>query len=172
MSDDGVVIISGKGVTQRFERRLKHPPERVWAALTEPDQMARWLAEADVDLREGGAIELRWTNGPAVLHGRFVTVDAPHVLEYVGDIHGRLRWELEPDGESGTLLTLTVTRDEGDMLAQTLAGWHSHLDVLERALDGGGGDWDRDADWEPHFARYDDMLSRTAAIRASAPPRS
>ena len=27
----------------RFERRLPHPPEEVWRALTEPDRMAAWF---------------------------------------------------------------------------------------------------------------------------------
>src|SRR4051794_36404325 len=46
----------------RFERRLSHPIDRVWAALTQPAGLVGWLAEADVDLREGGRIELRWLN--------------------------------------------------------------------------------------------------------------
>jgi uncharacterized protein YndB with AHSA1/START domain len=28
----------------RFERRLNHPVEKVWAALTESDRLAEWLA--------------------------------------------------------------------------------------------------------------------------------
>jgi hypothetical protein len=27
----------------RFERRLAHPPEKVWRALTEPDQLRQWF---------------------------------------------------------------------------------------------------------------------------------
>jgi uncharacterized protein YndB with AHSA1/START domain len=46
----------------RFERHLAHPIEKVWAALTEPDRMAEWLAAAEVDLVEGGRVRLTWLN--------------------------------------------------------------------------------------------------------------
>jgi len=32
--------------TLRFERRLAHPPERVWRALTDPAELAIWLVAA------------------------------------------------------------------------------------------------------------------------------
>jgi uncharacterized protein YndB with AHSA1/START domain len=44
----------------RFERRLGHPIEKAWKALTEPDLLAEWLAEADLELLEGGQVGLRW----------------------------------------------------------------------------------------------------------------
>lgn len=48
----------------RFERRLSHPVERVWAALTEPGEMRKWWATADeLELREGGRFTIRWLNG-------------------------------------------------------------------------------------------------------------
>ena len=43
-----------------FERRLRHSPERVWKALTTGEGLACWLAEADIDLRPGGAMELNF----------------------------------------------------------------------------------------------------------------
>jgi hypothetical protein len=46
----------------RFERRLRHPIERVWAALTEPGELVGWLAEAEIELVEGGRVHLRWLN--------------------------------------------------------------------------------------------------------------
>lgn len=44
----------------RFERRLGHPIEIAWKPLTEPDLLAEWLAEADLELFEGGQVGLRW----------------------------------------------------------------------------------------------------------------
>ena len=47
----------------RFERHLRHPIDRVWRALTEPDEIEAWLARADVDLRSrAAAIHLEWLN--------------------------------------------------------------------------------------------------------------
>src|SRR5204863_6188794 len=75
----------------RFERRFDHPIERVWAALTEPEELVAWLADADVDLVKGGRIELRWLNTDdqgniAVLHGTLPALEPLRVIEYLRDI--------------------------------------------------------------------------------------
>ena len=53
---------------------------------------------------------LTWQNtddegNTAVARGTVSALDPPRLIEFDTDIHGRLRWELEPDGE-GTALTL------------------------------------------------------------------
>lgn len=174
-SPDGTVEeIGGKHVL-RFERHLRHPIERVWAALTEPEQIAQWLAEAKLDLVEGGQVMLRWQNrispedaskygivtggqeGPAVLHGTITKLEPPRLLEFAGDIHGVLRWELRQEG-TGCVLTFTSTLPvlEKGMAAQVLAGWHWHLDALAAALAGHPIEWDNWSidDWAGHRDRY------------------
>src|SRR5436853_345373 len=83
-------------------RHLAHPIERVWAALTEPDQLLAWWGDADVDLVEGGRFTMRWLNADdqgnsPVMHATITRLDPPRLLETSGDIHGVLRWELRPD---------------------------------------------------------------------------
>ena len=40
------------------------PPEKVFEALTEPNQLVRWfLSKARVNLRKGGKIEFTWAGG-------------------------------------------------------------------------------------------------------------
>lgn len=41
------------------------PPERVWRAITEADQLTRWFPDkiAEVDLRPGGAFRIEWQDG-------------------------------------------------------------------------------------------------------------
>src|SRR5947209_12849637 len=113
MTDQGVLETrdDGKRVV-RFERQLAHPVERVWAALTAPDQLLAWWGEAKVDL-ERGEFRVRWLNTDE--HGNSVTMDAriteldpPNVLELAGEPHGVLRFELRPH-EGGTALTFTST---------------------------------------------------------------
>jgi uncharacterized protein YndB with AHSA1/START domain len=41
-ADGEVDTCSDVTVVLRFHRHLTHPPERVWAALTEPEQIAAW----------------------------------------------------------------------------------------------------------------------------------
>jgi uncharacterized protein YndB with AHSA1/START domain len=50
--------------TVEREVTYSQPIERVWAALTEPEQMRRWFCSngAEVDLRPGGMIHFRWEN--------------------------------------------------------------------------------------------------------------
>jgi uncharacterized protein YndB with AHSA1/START domain len=178
--EDGVLIESGGKYELRFRRRYDHPIGRVWAALTEPELLTGWLAEAEIDLREGGTVVLRWQNAEqaeevmrregidpdredtaSVLHGTITELDPPRLLEWEGDIHGTLRWELEPDGDA-TVLTFTSTMEELEQRfkSMNLAGWHVHLDILERALGGEPFDWATDWDrwgmprWEQHHARY------------------
>jgi uncharacterized protein YndB with AHSA1/START domain len=162
----GTVQKSDGRYVLRFERRLEHPVERVWAALTEPDELAKWLAQAKLDLVEGGPIELRWQNtdeegNQAVLHGTITRLEPPRLLEYEGDIHGLLRWELREEGD-GTLLTFTnVTPAPEDFLTKALAGWHIHLDHLSDALAGGAVEWPRWSD--QYLGRWTEYRDRYAA---------
>ena len=141
----------GKDVI-RFQRRIPHPIERVWAAITSPEELLGWWGDAEVDLRDGGRFVLRWLNtdddgNRAEMHATITALDPPRLLETEGDIHGVLRWELDPDGE-GTVLTFSSTLDLPDEFRfQTIAGWHFHLDALGEALDGQAYEWSR---WDIH----------------------
>jgi uncharacterized protein YndB with AHSA1/START domain len=140
---DGVLEMreDGKAVV-RFERRLDHPVDRVWAALTTPAEMIRWWGDARVELVEGGAFTVAWLNvddagNRAVMTGRVTSLRPPNELEIDGDVHGTLRWELHPDGD-GTRLRFTSVLDlPEEFRARNMAGWHFHLDALATTLDGG-----------------------------------
>jgi uncharacterized protein YndB with AHSA1/START domain len=148
----------------RFERRLDHPVERVWRAISEPDEIATWLALAELELEEGGRVVLTWQNtddegNTAVARGRVSALDPPRLLEFETDVHGRLRWELEPAGD-GTILTFTAEVElPADFESEVVAGWHIHLDHLEEVLAGGTIDWPNwgrkhRPDWERIHERY------------------
>src|SRR3954469_2142808 len=128
MEDGTVEPTADGGNVLRFERRLAHPVDDVWAALTEPDRIVMWLAEAEVDLREGGSVVLRWLNtddegNSAVMHATITELDPPRVIEYEGDIHGTLRWELAPDGDATVLrFSSTLPALDDDMRLKVLAG--------------------------------------------------
>ena len=102
---DGVLEpATGGRVVLRFRRKIAHPPERVWAALTEPAELIGWWGAAEVDLAEGGRFVLRWLNADdsgnrAEMHATITRLDPPRLLETTGDLHGVLRWELQPDGQ-------------------------------------------------------------------------
>jgi uncharacterized protein YndB with AHSA1/START domain len=152
-TDDGRYLIA-------FERRLAHPPARVWSALTRPEELVAWWGEADVELREGGRFTIRWLNtdeegNSAEMHATIAKLEPERLLVLDGDIHGRLRWELAPDGD-GTLLSFRSTVElEPDFLTKVPAGWHYHLDALADHLEGRASDLVEMPGWERIHAAYE-----------------
>jgi len=171
--DLGTLEIRDGTAVLRYERRLAHPVARVWRALTEPGELRGWLAEADLEPAPGGAVSLRWLNtddqgNVAVARGSVARWEPPHVLELDTDIHGRLRWELAPDGAAGTRLTFTVEHPAlpAEHVTKVRAGWHIHLEHLAAALAGEPVDWARwDAD---HLPRWRQIEARYAAQHTTA----
>jgi uncharacterized protein YndB with AHSA1/START domain len=116
----------------RFERLYDFTPAELWSAITDPDQLARWLARAEVEPGEGGRISLDF-DGDATEGGRILTWDEPRVLEYEWQFSGEeesvVRFELHPQ-EFGTLLVLDHRRLGRSSGMGYAAGWHAHLDAL------------------------------------------
>ena len=140
-ADGGLEVrADGKSVL-RFERRLAHPIERVWAAVTDPDELIAWWGRAQVELEPGGRFSMAWLNvddegNRAEMEATITELDPPRLLELSGDIHGVLRFELAAEGDE-TVLTFTSILDlPGEYRTKVLAGWHFHLDALADALDG------------------------------------
>jgi uncharacterized protein YndB with AHSA1/START domain len=158
-ADGGIEVrADGKSVL-RFERRLAHPIDRVWAALTDPDELIRWWGRAQMELRPGGRFEMAWLNvddegNRAEMEATITELDPPRLLELSGDIHGVLRFELAPDGDA-TLLTFTSTLDLPDEYrTKVLAGWHYHLDALAGSLEGRTTDLVELPGWDAIHERY------------------
>ena len=137
--------------TLRFERRLKHPVEKVWRALTEPAELEHWFPQRveGASSADGGPFvpggKLRFPfREPLMLgdedevvpdfEGEVLEVDPPRLLSYTwaGDV---LRFELIPDGDDGCLLVFTDTFTEHGKAARDGSGWHVCLDGLEARLD-------------------------------------
>lgn len=127
----------------RFERRLSHPVDVVWRAITQPDELEHWFpSRVEVDeLQPGAEMVFRFENmpldAPSTMAGRVTEFDPPRLFEfYWGGDH--LRFELEPVAGSPdeSVLRLTVLLDERDKAARDSAGWHVCLDRLGRQLGG------------------------------------
>jgi uncharacterized protein YndB with AHSA1/START domain len=125
----------------RFERQLSQPVEQVWTALTDPAQLAQWLAPGEIELTLGGRVYLAFTDGDGVIDGRVTAFAPPRLLEFTwtekGDDRGIVRWELTgEDGGTRLVLTHTIPAAARDFGLPALAGWHSLLDRLAALLDG------------------------------------
>jgi uncharacterized protein YndB with AHSA1/START domain len=116
-------------------RELRHPPGKVWKALTDPEQLRQWAPfEADRDLGTTGTAILSTVGAPYVSETKVKRADAPKVLEYDWG-GGDVRWELEATGTGGTRLTLWAHIHKG-FISMGAAGWHVCFDVLDRHLSG------------------------------------
>jgi uncharacterized protein YndB with AHSA1/START domain len=127
----------GEKWTLILVRELRHSPERVWQALTEPAHLREWAPfDADGSLcTVGTTVKLTTVGAPTsyVSETRVMRADAPKVLEYNwGDKD--IRWELEALA-GGTRLTLWHNIDRG-FIAMGAAGWHVCFDVLDHHLSG------------------------------------
>ena len=121
----------GEKWTLILVRELRHAPEKVWLALTDPAHLREWAPfEVDGSLGTVGTrVNLTWVGTPTPLETTVTRADAPQLLEY-----GDIRWQLEALG-SGTRLTLWHNIDRR-FIAWGAAGWHICFDVVDRLLSG------------------------------------
>jgi uncharacterized protein YndB with AHSA1/START domain len=127
----------GEKRTLILVRDLRHSPEKVWQALTDPAHLHEWAPfDSDGNLGTVGAKVKLTTIGAPALHVTQTTVtraDAPNALEYNWGGFD-MRWELEALG-GGTRLTLWANIAPR-FIAMGAAGWHICFDVLDRFLSG------------------------------------
>lgn len=163
----------GPNWTFVLERLLRHPPERVWQAITDPAELARWAPfDADGNLGIAGSAVTLTTAGTPSSYAQVTRVrraEPPHLLEYDwGD--NALHWELE-DYAGGTRLRLWASIDR-QYIAMGAAGWHRCFEVLEEALDGhpvsrlAGPAAMQDDAWKRLHAEYARLFGK------AQPPRS
>jgi uncharacterized protein YndB with AHSA1/START domain len=95
-------------VQDRIEREIDiaAPPERVWQIITQAEHLGNWFGEsAEIDLRPGGTITLRWEkHGP--VYGIVEKIEQPRYFSF--------RWVPGAPGEqprdgNTTLVEFTLT---------------------------------------------------------------
>lgn len=140
--------------TIKLTRILPGPIELVWAYLTEAEKRGKWFCSGEMELREGGAFELRFqhTNlshekefpekykemaDGVVYHATITKCDRPHLLTFTwgsGEKASEVTFELTPEGDH-VRLVLTHRRlvDRAERNG-TATGWHAHIDILEDIL--------------------------------------
>jgi uncharacterized protein YndB with AHSA1/START domain len=138
-------------VTEIF---IAAPPQRVFQALVDPQQVVRWWGEPGIyrciefhaDLRVGGKWRSAGVDGNGRnfhVSGEYLHVDPPRLLVYTwiatwtGDAKTTVRWELEPKNR-GTNVRIShsglATHPE---IAQSYRGWPRMLGWLQALLERG-----------------------------------
>ena len=108
----------------------------LWAACTDPERLARWIATVSGDLRMGGTVQLVFTStwtGPA----RVEVCDAPHHLRLTTqpgtDEEGQIEAWLTAEGSRTRLVVEERGLPTGELHFHG-AGWQVHLEDLGRSL--------------------------------------
>jgi uncharacterized protein YndB with AHSA1/START domain len=151
----------GERWTLILVRELRHSPEKVWQALTEPEHLREWAPfDSDGSLAAAGTtVKLTTARAPGanVSETTVKRAEAPRLLEYNwGDFE--LKWELAGTG-SGTRLTLWHNIDRR-YISMGAAGWHICFDVLDHLLSGNplgrmvGPDAIKFGGWQQLHAEY------------------
>ena len=110
----GTLESADNGYRLRFERRLDHSPERVWRAITEPEELAHRFPP-------GEELQVTESEPARLLAGT-----------WYGD---ELRFELRPEGDA-CVLVFTHTFAEREKAARDAAGWDRVFVRFEALLRG------------------------------------
>jgi uncharacterized protein YndB with AHSA1/START domain len=131
-----------------IKRRLKAPPEKVFAAWIDPEKVKRWMGPGEVkplrvecDARRGGRYNWVMQNAAGEEYDvsgvyREVVLNEKLVFTWAWkstpERESLVTVELKPDGD-GTLLTLTHEQFFDDEARDRHnAGWNGALDKLEK----------------------------------------
>jgi uncharacterized protein YndB with AHSA1/START domain len=163
---DATIEIGSDRPAVRLERVLADPPDVVWRALTEPEQLSGWFPCKIVvdggEWRVGAKLEFPF---PAdvidmTLAGEVLHVDEPRLLAYTWG-HETLRFELH-DHREGTRLVL-IDELERPHAARNAAGWDDCLDLL-------CGSANAAETWQRRFARYAEAFTPDLGPQEGPPP--
>lgn len=141
----------------RFVREYRHPAERVFALLTDPDELAHWFPAR--------VAPSAWTPGATVTYsfsadgdGGTGTVLAHEPPRRVAFSWGgeELWFDVETLRDGRSRLTFTHLLEERDAASRNAAGWDLCLDALGRAVDGAPGapPGGRTPAWEDLYRAY------------------
>jgi uncharacterized protein YndB with AHSA1/START domain len=161
-------LTSGDGRSMlSFERRLAHPPERVWRAITDPGELAAWFPGAvTYEPRVGApmAFDFGGAHDLHTLPGEVLKWDPPRVFAFVW-IADVLRFELRPDGDGTHLLFTHSFAHEPGKPARDAAGWEACLARFDALL--AGTDPAADSSWANHADAY---VERFGAVSVDGRP--
>ena len=150
---------NGPMYTLGLERRLAHPPEKVWRVLTERELLKQWFpCDVEGEWKPGAKLVFTFLHGEGEglpeedLRGEVLTVDPPRLLEYRWGKHV-LRCELIAE-KDGCRLLFSESFADPSWGARNAAGWEMCLENLDLLLQGAALARFAVDVWQKKFARY------------------
>ena len=139
----------------RFVRTYPHSIDRVWSAVTNPNELRHWFpSSVDVELKAGGTI--RFSGDPYTddRTGTVLACDPPRRLAFTW-ADDELHFELEALGAGQCRFTLTNILSERNAAARNASGWTVCLNELRKHLAGERTDGPHSASTLPFQPLYD-----------------
>lgn len=141
MATPGHLQLNADGYSVQFERYFPFDIKTVWDAITDPDKMAVWFLEVEMDFKPGGKMTMRFPDEHRTeTYGRIQRIEPQRLFEFVwlnDDGPDELAtWQLFPEGPSNTKLMLTYSRLAEKYAINVPTGWHVMLDHLAEVIAG------------------------------------
>jgi uncharacterized protein YndB with AHSA1/START domain len=155
----------------RFRREFAQPVERVWDAITIPEELAHWFpSKVAMEPRLGGTVEFYGDpNMPdARSSGTILAYEPPTRLAYSWDA-GELQFAIEATADGGCVLTLTNVLESRDAAARNAAGWAVCLGELGKHLAGQRAEGPHSDSAESWQQLYDDYVAAGMPSGARTP---
>jgi uncharacterized protein YndB with AHSA1/START domain len=155
---NGRVIRLGDRLTLQINRTFAAPIDDVWAAITEPERLGRWLGTWRGDPAEGRVMfSMTFEEGDSEQEMEIRECRPPHRLAVTSHA-GPYTWHLEADlVESDGVTTLSFSQPEvdPDQVPSIGPGWEYYLDRLVAAETGADlATIDFDRDYYPAMADH------------------
>ena len=143
---------TGTGFALTIERTIAAPPERVFEAFTQPQQVSRWFKPSEeykvtvhaLEARAGGRYRIemqRPDGGTSVVGGTYDEVSRPHRLVFSwtwedkpADGTSRVTVSLEPKGAGTRLVLVQEQLPTAESREAHTHGWNGCLEVLAKLL--------------------------------------
>lgn len=143
----------------RFQHTYDHSVDRVWAAVVDPSELARWFpSKVELDPRVGGRITFSEDPHLEPTVGRVLVFDPPRHLAFTWGGE-ELHFELQPVEPGRCRFTLTDVLEARDAAARNAAGWSVCLGELTKLLADGHADGPHSVTAEPWQALYDEYVT-------------
>jgi uncharacterized protein YndB with AHSA1/START domain len=146
---DEYAVVNGKAAMSVFEIYIKTSPERLWEAITDPEQRARYSfgVKTSSDWTEGSDYESGVPGVVDIAAGKNIEVEPPRRLvqsftalwsdEVKAAGESRVTWEIEPVGDDSCCLRVTHDQLAAGANPELYGGWPMILSGLKTLLETG-----------------------------------
>jgi uncharacterized protein YndB with AHSA1/START domain len=135
-SDLGTYVEHEGRPAVRFVRTYRHPADRLWAAISEPAELAHWFpSNVELEPHVGGTVRFSGDPNPEGATGVVLTYDPPSRLAFTWG-PDELHFTVEAVDEASSRLTLLNVLDDRSTAARNAGGWYVCLAELTKRLDG------------------------------------